>query len=145
MLVKVNTLEKFADRLNDPTAELVLRTVSQFLTAGMREMDMVARYQNDTFAVLLPGTPLEPDDRGSRAIASGRGPLPFAWQGFRVANLGQHRPGRSRAKRRFGVADEAGGGGRASVRRLRAKTAPISTPARASKLYVAKQAVAAAG
>ena len=58
MLVKVNTLEKFADRLNDPTAELVLRTVSQFLTAGMREMDMVARYQNDTFAVLLPGTPL---------------------------------------------------------------------------------------
>jgi diguanylate cyclase len=58
MLVKVNTLEKFADRLNDPMAELVLRTVSQFLTAGMREMDMVARYQNDTFAVLLPGTPL---------------------------------------------------------------------------------------
>lgn len=58
MLVKVNTLEKFADRLNDPTAELVLRTVSQFLTAGMREMDMVARYQADTFAVLLPGTPL---------------------------------------------------------------------------------------
>ena len=58
MLVKVNTLEKFADRMNDPTAELVLRTVSQFLTAGMREMDMVARYQADTFAVLLPGTPL---------------------------------------------------------------------------------------
>ena len=58
MLVKVNTLEKFAGKLNDPTAELVLRTVSQFLTAGMREMDMVARYKDDTFAVLLPGTPL---------------------------------------------------------------------------------------
>jgi diguanylate cyclase len=58
MLVKVNTLEKFADRPTDPMAELVLRTVSQFLTAGMREMDMVARYQDDTFAVLLPGTPL---------------------------------------------------------------------------------------
>lgn len=58
MLVKVNTLKKFAERPADPTAELVLRTVSQFLTAGMREMDMVARYQNDTFAVLLPGTPL---------------------------------------------------------------------------------------
>jgi len=58
MLVKVSTLQKYADRPTDPTAELILRTVSQFLTAGMREMDMVARYQNDTFAVLLPGTPL---------------------------------------------------------------------------------------
>jgi diguanylate cyclase len=58
MLVKVNTLQKFVDRPTDPQAELVLRTVSQFLTAGMREMDMVARYQSDTFAVLLPGTPL---------------------------------------------------------------------------------------
>jgi diguanylate cyclase len=58
MLVKVNTMEKFANKLNDPMADLVLRTVSQFLTAGMREMDMVARYKDDTFAVLLPGTPL---------------------------------------------------------------------------------------
>ena len=58
MLVKLDTLARFANRTNDPTAELAVRTVSQFLSAGMREMDLVARYQSDVFAVLLPGTPL---------------------------------------------------------------------------------------
>ena len=36
----------------------MLKTVSQFLTAGMSEMDLVARFGADVFAVLLPGTPL---------------------------------------------------------------------------------------
>lgn len=58
MLVKLDTLARFANRTNDPTAELMVRTVSQFLSVGMREMDLVARYESDVFAVLLPGTPL---------------------------------------------------------------------------------------
>jgi diguanylate cyclase len=58
MLVKVNAMERLGGRPGDPTEELVVRTVSQFLSAGMREMDLVARYYDDVFAVLLPGTPL---------------------------------------------------------------------------------------
>ena len=58
MLVKLDTLARFANRTSDPSAELAIRTVSQFLSAGMREMDLVARYQSDVFGVLLPGTPL---------------------------------------------------------------------------------------
>ncbi len=58
MLAKVDVLEKLTGKVSGQATELVLRTVSQFLTAGMREMDLVARYYDDTFAVLLPSTPL---------------------------------------------------------------------------------------
>jgi diguanylate cyclase (GGDEF)-like protein len=58
LLVKVDRFEGLSNRYGAPAVELVLKTVSQFLTAGMREMDLVARYSDDVFAVLLPGTPL---------------------------------------------------------------------------------------
>ena len=59
MLVSVDALENPPSRLTDLGVELVLRTVSQFLTAGMREMDLVARYYDHVFAILMPSTPLE--------------------------------------------------------------------------------------
>jgi diguanylate cyclase len=58
MLVKVDKFAGMAGRHGTPAVDLVLKTVSQFLTAGMREMDLVARYSEDVFSVLLPGTPM---------------------------------------------------------------------------------------
>jgi diguanylate cyclase len=58
MLVKVDKFAGMSGRHGTPAVDLVLKTVSQFLTAGMREMDLVARYSEDVFSVLLPGTPL---------------------------------------------------------------------------------------
>jgi diguanylate cyclase len=58
MLVKVDKFAGMSGRHGAPAVELVLKTISQFLTAGMREMDLVARYSDDVFAVLLPGTPM---------------------------------------------------------------------------------------
>ena len=56
MLIKVDDFAGLAARHGVSAVELVLKTVSQFLTAGMREMDLVARYSDDVFSVLLPGT-----------------------------------------------------------------------------------------
>lgn len=59
MLVKVDAFGGLGSKHGDDAVEQVLKTVSQFLTAGMREMDLVARYNVDEFGVLLPGTPLK--------------------------------------------------------------------------------------
>ncbi len=58
MLVRIDGFRNLSSRHGTPAEDLVLRTVSQFLSAGMREMDLVARFDEDLFAVLLPGTPL---------------------------------------------------------------------------------------
>jgi diguanylate cyclase len=58
MLFKVDKFAGMSGRHGTPAVDLVLKTVSQFLTAGMREMDLVARYSDDVFSVLLPGTPM---------------------------------------------------------------------------------------
>ena len=46
--------EKFGPKMGD----IVLRAVTQFLTAAMREMDLVCRYEGDRFSVLMPITDL---------------------------------------------------------------------------------------
>jgi len=40
------------------TGDVVLRAVTQFLSAALREMDIIARYDGDRFALVLPGTAL---------------------------------------------------------------------------------------
>ncbi len=59
MLVNVDGFERVSDEHGQAAVDLVVKTVSQFLTAGMREMDLVARYSDKVFGVLLPGTPLD--------------------------------------------------------------------------------------
>ncbi len=58
MLIRVDRFSGVQNRHGAPAVNLVLKTVAQFLTAGMREMDLVARYSDDAFSVLFPGTAL---------------------------------------------------------------------------------------
>lgn len=48
--------------------DIVLRAVTQFLNTAMREMDMVARFSGDQFALMLPGTTLENGVRAAERI-----------------------------------------------------------------------------
>ncbi|HZZ71549.1 MAG TPA: GGDEF domain-containing protein [Pirellulales bacterium] len=65
MLVTIDQFAKFVEINGEAMANLVLRTVAQFLSAAVREMDTVARFGEDSFAILLPGTKLT----GAAAIA----------------------------------------------------------------------------
>ncbi len=38
--------------------DLILCTCTQFLSAAMRDMDLVARHDSETFGIVLPGTAL---------------------------------------------------------------------------------------
>jgi diguanylate cyclase len=58
-LVQISDFPTLIARYGESASEMVLRAAGQFLTASMREMDLVARYSNESFALLLPGTSLE--------------------------------------------------------------------------------------
>jgi diguanylate cyclase len=84
LLVNVDALENPATRLSDQAVELVLRTVAQFLTAGMREMDLVARYYDHVFAVLLPSTPLEQALGVAERLRTAVGRCPLRGKDFEI-------------------------------------------------------------
>jgi diguanylate cyclase len=58
MLLHVDRYDELVQRHGVHAGESVLRTCTQFLTAAMREMDVVARYQTEVFGIILPGTAL---------------------------------------------------------------------------------------
>jgi diguanylate cyclase len=58
ILVQIDNYPRIAAEHGQQTADLVLRTTSQFLTAVTRDMDLVAEYDLATFAVQLPGAEL---------------------------------------------------------------------------------------
>ena len=58
MMIKLDNLQSLVAEHGPQLANLALRTCTQFLSAAMREMDLVARCNNEVFGVVLPGTPL---------------------------------------------------------------------------------------
>ena len=58
LLVEVDKYAEIVEDHGDKAGEVVLRAASQFLKAAMREMDHIARYEEDTFGLVLPGAEL---------------------------------------------------------------------------------------
>jgi diguanylate cyclase len=58
IIVDVDELHNVNDKYGREMGDIVLRAVTQFLTASMREMDLAARCEEDRFALLLPATDL---------------------------------------------------------------------------------------
>lgn len=57
LLVKIDGLGEFIDG-HSVSSDLVMRSYSQFVRADVRDMDLVARYDFDTFGLMLPATEL---------------------------------------------------------------------------------------
>jgi diguanylate cyclase (GGDEF)-like protein len=54
VLVDVDGLKRLNDLHGTATGDVVLRAVMQFLTAGLREIDAITRFDGDSFALTLP-------------------------------------------------------------------------------------------
>lgn len=54
VLLQIDDHDLRLDKQGVKTASMVVKTVAQFLRAAMRDMDHVSRYNDDTFALLLP-------------------------------------------------------------------------------------------
>ena len=53
MLVEIDDLNRLSDRFGKEAHDLALRAVPQFLTAAVRETDLISRFDEGKFAVLL--------------------------------------------------------------------------------------------
>lgn len=68
VLADVDGLNELNERYGRETGDIVLRAVTQFLTAAVREMDVVSRYHGDEFVLMLPGTTLDNAIRAAERI-----------------------------------------------------------------------------
>jgi diguanylate cyclase len=85
LMLRVDDEDDIRSRFGQQGGELTARIVMQFLSASFREMDLVAQYQDDTFAALLPHCELsnvvEIAERLRQALARCR--FPVAGEAFR--------------------------------------------------------------
>jgi diguanylate cyclase len=85
LMLRVDDEDDIRSRFGQQGGELTARIVMQFLSASFREMDLVAQYQDDTFAALLPHCELsnvvEVAERLRQALARCR--FPVAGEAFR--------------------------------------------------------------
>ncbi len=89
LLLHIDDLETITREQSENATSLVLRTTSQFLEASMREMDHVARFDDDTFALMLPNTSFEDaasvGDRLRFAISRCEVPIPDGSLAFTIS------------------------------------------------------------
>jgi diguanylate cyclase (GGDEF)-like protein len=57
-MVRLDNLDELKARHGTKTYDYVLKSASRFLNFSVREMDIVARFSDDAFGILLPGTAL---------------------------------------------------------------------------------------
>lgn len=66
LLVDVDHFKKINDRYGHPTGDAVLRQLARVLEHTMREMDFVARFGGEEFAIVFPGTTLRDARRAAQ-------------------------------------------------------------------------------
>jgi diguanylate cyclase len=59
MLLEVDDLSRLVERHGDTARDIVLRAACQFLKATLRDMDHLARFEETSFALLLPDATLD--------------------------------------------------------------------------------------
>src|SRR5206468_817224 len=59
ILIQVDDYDRIFCERGAGSAAVILKIMSQFITASLRDMDSVSRLSDDTFAVLLPGAVLD--------------------------------------------------------------------------------------
>jgi diguanylate cyclase (GGDEF)-like protein len=79
LLVQVNDYHGIVSCHGDMAGQMIVRAMSRFLGAAVRDSDLVARYEGSVFAMLLPGIKAEPligvADRLRRTVAQCSLPL----------------------------------------------------------------------
>jgi diguanylate cyclase len=92
VLVRIDEYPGVLLRHGQQAAQMVLRATAQFLGAAVRDMDMVAQYDETTFAMLLPGagmaSVIRVAERVRQAIARCELPIPTGRLSFTVSVAG---------------------------------------------------------